>query len=73
MTLTYPIVGNYGVPGYQVDRYGLYTNFESEKIQVEALVVANYSEYYSHHQAVMSLGDWLKEGTSQRNLVSLTR
>ncbi len=52
LVLTYPLVGNYGVPN---ERF-----FESQKIQVAGLVVAEYSENYSHHDAKESLGEWLK-------------
>lgn len=34
LTITYPIVGNYGVPDDTVDEYGLPTYFESDKVQV---------------------------------------
>lgn len=51
LVLTYPLVGNYGVPS---EKY-----FESEKIQVAGLIVSEYSENYSHRQAVESLGAWL--------------
>lgn len=52
IVLTYPLVGNYGVP----DRKHL----ESAKIQAAGLVVAEYSENYSHHAARESLSEWLK-------------
>jgi len=52
LVCTYPLIGNYGVPS--PDR------FESEKMQIAGLVVANYSDTYSHHDAVQSLADWCK-------------
>ncbi|MBI2144687.1 glutamine-hydrolyzing carbamoyl-phosphate synthase small subunit [Candidatus Woesearchaeota archaeon] len=61
LVLTYPLIGNYGVPNDSCDKYGLPLNFESEKIQAEGLVVADYSSEYSHYTAVKSLSDWLKE------------
>ncbi len=61
LVLTYPLVGNYGVPGGGRDKYGLPLNFESEKIQAEALIVADYSSDYSHYSAAKSLSQWLKE------------
>eukprot|EP00005_Dracoamoeba_jomungandri_P011959 CAMPEP_0174274910 /NCGR_PEP_ID=MMETSP0439-20130205/59532_1 /TAXON_ID=0 /ORGANISM="Stereomyxa ramosa, Strain Chinc5" /LENGTH=1465 /DNA_ID=CAMNT_0015366961 /DNA_START=20 /DNA_END=4417 /DNA_ORIENTATION=+ len=60
LMLTYPLVGNYGVPAWTKDKHGLWNHFESDKIQVSGLVVANYSEEYSHWNAEMSLGQWLK-------------
>lgn len=53
LVLTYPLVGNYGVPDKE--------SWESGKIQVAGLVVSEYSENYSHHTARKSLGTWLKE------------
>ena len=60
MTLTYPLVGNYGVPPFTIEANGLPTFMESEKIHAEAIIVSDYSEKYSHWNAVESLGDWLK-------------
>jgi carbamoyl-phosphate synthase small subunit len=50
LVMTYPIVGNYGVPAGP---------FESDGIKIEALIVQYYSEEYSHADATQSLGDWL--------------
>ncbi len=61
LVLTYPLIGNYGVPGDEKDEFGLPKNFESEKLQVSGLVVADYSEKYSHWNARKSLSEWLKE------------
>jgi len=61
LVLTYPLVGNYGVPEGGEDHLGLPKNFESEKIQVAGLVVATLSRDYSHHAAVRSLHEWLAE------------
>lgn len=60
MTLTFPLVGNYGVPPFSIEPNGLATFMESEKIHAEAIIVSDYSEEYSHWNAVDSLGDWLK-------------
>ncbi len=61
LVLTYPLIGNYGVPGGSRDEHRLPLNFESERIQAEGLVVADYSFDYSHHTAAKSLSEWLKE------------
>ena len=61
LVLTYPLIGNYGVPEYVDDEFGLRRWFESSKIHVAALVVADYIEDYSHWAAVRSLASWLKE------------
>ena len=60
MTLTYPLVGNYGVPPFTVEPNGLATFMESERIHAEAIIVSDYSEDFSHWNAVESLADWLK-------------
>uniref|UniRef100_A0A672MLD9 Carbamoyl-phosphate synthase 1 n=1 Tax=Sinocyclocheilus grahami TaxID=75366 RepID=A0A672MLD9_SINGR len=62
LTLTYPIVGNYGVPNtQQLDELGLKKNVESDRIQVSGLLVQDYSSEYSHWNSVKSLAQWLQE------------
>ena len=61
MVLTYPLVGNYGVPPCTFEPNGIATFMESEKIHAEAIIVSDYSHEYSHWNAECSLGDWLKE------------
>lgn len=40
LTLTYPMVGNYGVPDRSIrDEFGLSKGFESDKIHAAALLV----------------------------------
>jgi carbamoyl-phosphate synthase small subunit len=60
LTLTYPIIGNYGVPA-KSETNGISDFFESPRIHVSGLIVQDYSETYSHWNAVKSLGDWLRE------------
>ncbi len=64
LVLTYPLIGNYGVPKRETwnMEHGteVLKNFESEKIQVAGLVVSEYSEKYSHHAAKESLAAWLQ-------------
>jgi len=62
VVLTYPLVGNYGVPSFAKASEGkpVPAPFESNKIQIAGLVVAEYSEEYSHHAAKQSLAQWLK-------------
>lgn len=59
LTLTYPLIGNYGVPHFGPTS-SLQQFFESGKIQVQALLVSEYSEHYSHWTAKQSLGEWLR-------------
>jgi len=61
LTLTYPLIGNYGVPEGKKDSYGVTTELESDKIWASALIVGDYVEEYSHWNAKISLSQWLKE------------
>ena len=71
LVMTYPLVGNYGVPDTRGERRevrgernddvaDLPKYLESERIHVTALIVADYSETYSHWNALESLDAWLK-------------
>ncbi|XP_059583288.1 CAD protein isoform X3 [Alligator mississippiensis] len=61
LVLTYPLVGNYGVPQDEPDPLGLSRWFESSKIHVAALIVGECSQVCSHWSAALSLDQWLKE------------
>ena len=60
LVITFPLIGNYGVPYTGMGENGLPLFMESEKIHTKALVVADYSETYSHWNARESLASWLK-------------
>ena len=60
LVLTYPLIGNYGIPENVKEDY-LLKYFESEKIQVQGLIISNYSDTYSHWNAKKSLSKWMKE------------
>lgn len=60
MTLTYPLVGNYGVSAFTMEDNGLATFMESDKIYASAIIVSDYSTSYSHWNAKESLAEWLK-------------
>jgi carbamoyl-phosphate synthase small subunit len=55
LTLTYPLIGNYGVPEHSFE------NMESGKIQVTGLIISDYSKAYSHWNSRKSLSEWLIE------------
>jgi carbamoyl-phosphate synthase small subunit len=57
---TFPLIGNYGVPDTGNGADGLPLFMESDRIHAKALVVADYSETYSHWNAKESLASWLK-------------
>ena len=60
VTLTFPLVGNYGVPPFTFGAEGLPTFMESDHIHASAIIVSDYSEQYSHWNASESLAEWLK-------------
>ena len=60
LVLTYPLVGNYGVPSHEVKELGLEKFFESNKMQVSGLIVTDYSVEYSHWNATETLDAWMK-------------
>ena len=80
MVLTYPLVGNYGVPPFSIEQNGIATFMESDKIYAQAIIVSDYSEAYSHWNAKESLADWLKRedvpgitGVDTRELTKVLR
>jgi len=60
IVLTYPSIGNYGVPANTIENE-LSAFFESDQIHATGLIISDYSECYNHWNAAKSLGDWLKE------------
>lgn len=52
ITMTYPLIGNYGVNQ---------DDMESERPHTQGLIVREYSKYYSNWRAVSSLGDFLHD------------
>lgn len=80
LCLTYPLIGNYGVPSEELMAENLSLKLESEKIQVSGLVVFDYCDDYSNWEAVKSLDTWMKEqdvcgiyGIDTRELTKLLR
>ncbi len=59
LTLTYPLVGNYGVP-QQSREQDMKLFYESDCIHAAGLVVSEYSFQHSHWNAETSLDQWLK-------------
>ena len=60
LTLTYPLIGNYGVPDPAIkDDDGISSYFESDKIQVRGLVIHELSMIASHWNLSMTLDEWL--------------
>jgi carbamoyl-phosphate synthase small subunit len=62
LCLTYPLVGNYGVPSYDIkDEHGLPKFFESDRIQVKGLLIHDLSDVASHWSCIKTLDQWLYE------------
>ncbi|MFN8207440.1 MAG: glutamine-hydrolyzing carbamoyl-phosphate synthase small subunit [Bacteroidales bacterium] len=79
LVLTYPLVGNYGVPG-NLKEEDLYKFYESYSLHISGLIVSDYSDEFSHWNANQSLGDWLKKfnipgitGVDTRKLTKILR
>ena len=82
LVLTYPLVGNYGVPDESVldEQCQLPLYFESKNIHIAGLVVSSYSWEHSHWTAQQSLSKWLDSnnvpgiyGVDTRALTKLLR
>jgi carbamoyl-phosphate synthase small subunit len=58
LVATFPLIGNYGVPGKEIEQKML-KFYESERIAVTAFIVSDYSQEYSHWNAQTSLSEWL--------------
>jgi carbamoyl-phosphate synthase small subunit len=62
LCLTYPLIGNYGVPSRKIeDEFGFAKYFESDKVQIKGLVVHDLSDVASHWNCAMTLDQWLYE------------
>jgi carbamoyl-phosphate synthase small subunit len=79
LVLTYPIIGNYGVPDGNMED-GMHKFYESFALHISGLVVSDYTDEYSHWNASKSLGEWLSEfnvpgiaGIDTRELTKILR
>ena len=80
VVLTYPLVGNYGVPPFTFQPNGLPDYMESDLIYARAIIVSDYSVQYCHWNACESLSQWLKRehvpgitGVDTRQLTKVLR
>jgi carbamoyl-phosphate synthase small subunit len=60
LTLTYPLVGNYGVPSYDLN-FGIPLYFESDRIQVQGLVIHELCHNPYHWASKRTLAKWLSD------------
>jgi len=79
LVLTYPLIGNYGVPA-DVEEDKMFKFYESYALHITGLIVSDYSFEYSHWNASISLADWLKKynvpgiyGIDTRELTKIIR
>ena len=80
LCLTYPLIGNYGVPSEELLAESLSKNFESDRIHPKGLVTFDVCEDYSNWEAEKSLEQWMKEqnltgiyGIDTRELTKILR
>ena len=80
LCLTYPLIGNYGVPSEELMAEGLSRNLESDRAHPVGLVVFDYCEDYSNWEAAKSLEQWMNEqnltgiyGIDTRELTKILR
>ena len=73
LVTTFPLIGNYGVPDTGMGSDGLPLFMESDRIHPKALVVADYSEQYSHWNAKESLEIPAITGIDTRRLTKVLR
>ncbi|KAL8432037.1 hypothetical protein Efla_003478 [Eimeria flavescens] len=61
LSLTFPLIGNYGVPSDDTDELGLPLHLEGSRVYVTALLTGDYIPgALAHWNARRQLGDWLK-------------
>jgi len=79
LVATYPLIGNYGVPGNS-SKANILEFYESDQMQVSGFVISEYSKEYSHWNAKKSLNDWMIEhkvpgiyGIDTRELTKIIR
>jgi carbamoyl-phosphate synthase small subunit len=59
LTFTYPLIGNYGVPSYDLEN-GVPRYFESENIKARGLVIHELCKNPYHWASTKTLDEWLK-------------
>ncbi|MFX1288764.1 MAG: carbamoyl-phosphate synthase domain-containing protein, partial [Promethearchaeota archaeon] len=59
--MTHPLVGNYGVPAWEKDAYGIHKYFESDSIKVSGFIVNECCRNPSHYESVKTLNEFLLE------------
>ena len=80
LCLTYPLIGNYGVPSEELIAEKLSKNLESDRIHPKGLIAFDVCEDYSNWEAEKGLEQWMKEqnltgiyGIDTRELTKILR
>ena len=60
LALTYPLVGNYGVPPYDLD-FGIPIYFESDRIKTSGLIIHELCKEPYHWASTRTLDKWLAD------------
>lgn len=75
LVFTYPLIGNYGVPNFDDERF-----FESDRVQIKGLIVSDASKSFNHWNAESNLSEWLEQfsvpgiyGIDTRQLTKILR
>ncbi|CAG7719817.1 unnamed protein product [Allacma fusca] len=61
LVLTYPLIGNYGIPDGSKDEHGFFKYFESRCIWATGLIVGEVCDFPSHWNSSMTLSTWMQE------------
>ncbi|MFX1394851.1 MAG: glutamine-hydrolyzing carbamoyl-phosphate synthase small subunit [Promethearchaeota archaeon] len=61
VVMTHPLVGNYGVPPWEKDEYGIIKFFESDSIKVSGFIVNECCKVPSHYESKKTLNEFLLE------------
>ena len=61
VVMTHPLIGNYGVPPWEKDEYGITKYFESDSIKVTGFVVNECCKNPNHYESRKTLNDFLLE------------
>ncbi len=79
-TLTYPLIGNYGVPPWEKDEFGIHKWFESDSIKCSGFVVHEKCNMPSHYESIKTIDEFLVEekipgieGIDTRELTKILR
>ena len=59
LVLTYPLIGNYGIPSDSLDEFNIKKYLESNNIQVDGLIVSENTDGNNHWESVRNLNTWM--------------